>query len=66
MVSNGGQYIYDLNQVKKNQFIFFIIRKKNIYNKIIILSNNRWKLRIYKKTNIIQKETFESKILNKI
>ena len=67
MVSNGGQYICNLNQYKKESIYIFYNMKKRIY----IIKQKYYqiiegKLEKIKKRDISQEEKFESKILTKI
>ena len=66
MVSNGGQYICNLNQYKKESIYIFYNMKKRIY----IIKQKFYqiiegKLEKIKKRDISQEEKFESKILTK-
>ena len=66
MVSNGGQYICNLNQYKKESIYIFYNMKKRIY----IIKQKFYqiiegKLEKIKKRDISQDEKFESKILTK-
>ena len=67
IISNGGQYIYNLNKCEKESIYIFYNEEERIYiikQKYYQISNG--KLVNIKKTYVNQKERFESKILTKV
>ena len=66
-ISKGSDYIYNLNQCQKESIYIFFNEEERIY----IIKQKYYKikdgkLKNIKKSNINQKEKFESRIFNKI
>ena len=67
IISNGSDYIYNLNQCQKESIYIFFNEEERIYiikQKYYQIKDG--KLINIKKSNINQKEKFESRIFNKI